>query len=409
MAQRRHGVRRVAVGLTATALIGAALTTGTASATTPATTPPAGSAAAAPSGDPIKIGVTADLTGPFTIYGTSMERSAELAVDEINASGGVLGRPLQLVVEDTQTDVAVTTDKARKLVEQDKVGMVLGPIGSDAADALYKTVAQDAKTILMYPETYEGGKCDPMFFSTGAVPAQQIRPMLPVLQKEFGPKVLLFGADYVWPRRSFEIAKPIIKEIGGELVGEVYLPLIADDFTELVQKVRDTKPNYIYTLYPAAWGAALKALDDAGVLKGVGVGTTFLGDPGLAGLSTAAVGTYTALPFFTVAKGDGVAAFLDAFHQKFGANEIPSGGESLGAYNAIHLYAQAVAKAGSTDPAAVSAAMVGQTYTSPTGAVTMEPSHHLTQTIQLVKVGPDMKHEFVQAFENQASEETCTS
>jgi len=358
--------------------------------------------------DPIKIGVAADLTGPFTIYGTSMQRSAEIAVDEINAAGGVLGRQLVLVVEDTQTDVAVTTDKARKLVESDKVGMVLGPIGSDAADAMFKTVAQDGKTILMYPETYEGGKCDPLFFSTGAVPAQQIRPMLPVLQKEFGPKVLLFGADYVWPRRSFEIAKPIIEEIGGELVGEVYLPLIADDFTELVNAVRDAKPDYIYTLYPAAWGAALKALEDAGVLDGVGVGTTFLGDPGLAGLGAGAVGTYTALPFFTVAKGDGVAPFLKAFQAKFGADQIPSGGEGLGSYNAIHLYALAVEKAKSTDPAKVAAAMVGLTYQSPTGPVTVEPSHHVTQTIQLVKVGPDMKHEFVQAFENQPTEESCS-
>ncbi len=398
--------RRALIGLAATAALAAA---GLAGGTASATTPPAGSggAAAAPSGDPIKIGVAADLTGPFTLYGTSMERSAEIAVDEINAAGGVLGRPLQLIVEDTQTDVAVTTDKSRKLIESDKVGAVLGPIGSDAADAMFKTVAQDGKTILIYPETYEGGKCDPMFFSTGAVPAQQIRPMLPVLQKEFGPKVLLFGADYVWPRRSFEIAKPIIKEIGGELVGEVYLPLIADDFTELIDAVRESKPDYIYTLYPAVWGAALKALEDAGVLDGVGIGTTFLGDPGLEGLSAAAVGTYTALPFFTVAQGDGVAAFLAAFQAKFGADQIPSGGEGLGAYNAIHLYAQAVAKAGSTDPAAVAAAMVGQTFNSPTGAVTVEPSHHVTQTIQLAKVGPDMKHVFVQAFENQPSEESC--
>ncbi len=397
--------RRVLIGLAATAALAAA---GLAGGTATATTPPAGTGgAAAPSGDPIKIGVAADLTGPFTLYGTSMERSAEIAVDEINAAGGVLGRPLQLIVEDTQTDVAVTTDKSRKLIESDKVGAVLGPIGSDAADAMFKTVAQDGKTILIYPETYEGGKCDPMFFSTGAVPAQQIRPMLPVLQKEFGPKVLLFGADYVWPRRSFEIAKPIIEEIGGELVGEVYLPLIADDFTELIDAVRESKPDYIYSLYPAVWGAALKALEDAGVLDGVGIGTTFLGDPGLDGLSPAAVGTYTALPFFTVAKGDGVASFLAAFQAKFGADQIPSGGEGLGAYNAIHLYAQAVAKAGSTDPAAVAAAMVGQTFNSPTGAVTVEPSHHVTQTIQLAKVGPDMKHVFVQAFENQPSEESC--
>ncbi|TRZ79930.1 MAG: hypothetical protein D4R92_04070, partial [Actinobacteria bacterium] len=147
--------------------------------------------------EPIKIGVVADLTGPFTLYGTSLARSAELAVDEINAAGGIMGRQVELIVEDIATDVAITTDKARKLVESDMVDVVIGPIGSDASDAVFKTVAQDGKTLLIYPETYEGGKCDALFFSTGAVPAQQIRPMLPILQKEYGPKVLLFGADYV--------------------------------------------------------------------------------------------------------------------------------------------------------------------------------------------------------------------
>lgn len=358
--------------------------------------------------EPIKIGIVADLTGPFTVYGTSLTRSAELAVEEINAAGGILGRPVELIVEDIQTDVAVTTDKARKLVESDNVDVVIGPIGSDAADAVFKTVAEDGKTMMIYPETYEGGKCNALFFSTGAVPAQQIRPMLPILQAEFGPKVLLFGADYVWPRRSFEIAKPIITEIGGELVGEVYLPLIADDFTELVKAVRDSKPDYIFTLYPAIWGAALKALTDAGVMDGVGVGTTFLGDPDLAGIGAAAAGEFTALPFFISAQGDGVASFLSAFQAKFGADQIPSGGESLGAYNAVYLYKAAVEAAGSTDDEAVAAAMVGITFASPTGTVTMESSHHLRQTIQLVRVNADGLYEHVQSFKDQDPEESCS-
>ncbi|MFV2040126.1 MAG: ABC transporter substrate-binding protein, partial [Acidimicrobiales bacterium] len=237
---------------------------------------------------PIKIGVIADLTGPFTTYGTSLSNSAQLAVDEINASGGIGGRNIELIVEDIQTDVSVTVDKARKLVESDNVDMVLGPIGSDANDAAFQAVAQDGDTLLFYPETYEGGKCDANFFSFGAVPAQQVRPLIPLLQEEYGPNVLLFGADYVWPRRTFEIARPIIEEGGGTVVQELYLPLIADDFTELVTAVRDTQPDYIFSLYPAIWGPALKALDDAGLLDDVGVGTTFLGDPDLAGVGALA-------------------------------------------------------------------------------------------------------------------------
>ena len=356
--------------------------------------------------EPIKIGIIADLTGPFTTYGTSLTRSAQLAINEINASGGIAGRQIEVIVEDIQTDVAATVDKARKLVESDNVDLVMGPIGSDANDAAYKTVVEDAGKLLFYTETYEGGKCNPLYFSFGAVPAQQIRPMIPILQAEYGPNVMLFGADYVWPRRSFEIAKPIIEENGGTVVSELYLPLVADDFTELVQEVRDKQPDYIFSLYPAVWGSALKALDDAGLLDGVGIGTIFLGDPDFAGVAALAEGDYTALPFFTVAAGEGVQPFLDAYQAEFGAGEIPSGGEGVGAYDAVYMYKAAVEAAGTTDPQAVAAALVGLSFDGPTGNVTMTPSHHLQQTINLVKA-ENGAYVLVDAFPDMDPEEAC--
>ena len=356
--------------------------------------------------EPIKIGVIADLTGGFATYGTSLERSALLAIDEINEAGGIDGRQIEAIVEDIQTDVTATVDKARKLVDSDQVDLVLGPIGSDANDAAFKTVAEDGDTLLFYPETYEGDKCHPLFFSFGAVPAQQIRPLIPVLQAEYGPNVMLFGADYVWPRRSFEIAKPIIDENGGTVVSELYLPLIADDFSELVQEVRETEPDYIFSLYPAVWGAALKALDDAALLDSVGVGTIFLGDPDFAGIADLAEGDYTALPFFTVADGPGVADFLAAFEAEYGEGEIPSGGEGMGAYNAVYLYKAAVEKAGTTDPEAVAEALVGLSFEGPTGTVTMTEQHHLEQTINLVQA-QNGEYVLIDSFPAQNPEETC--
>ncbi len=356
---------------------------------------------------PIKIGIIADLTGPFTTYGNSLARSAQLAIDEINADGGIDGRQVEVIIEDIQTDVAATVDKARKLVQSDDVDLVMGPIGSDANDAAYQEVVQNGNKLLFYTETYEGGKCDDLYFSFGAVPAQQIRPLIPILQDAYGPNAMLFGADYVWPRRSFEIAKPIIADGGGTVVSELYLPLIADDFSELVQEVRDTQPDYIFSLYPAVWGAALKALDDAGLLDGVGVGTIFLGDPDYIGIADLAEDSFTALPFFTAANAAGVSPFLDAYAAKFGAGEIPSGGEGVGAYNAVWLYKQAVEEAGSTDPAAVAAAMVGQTFDGPTGRVEMMPSHHLKQTINLVQA-QNGQYVLIDSFADMDPEEACS-
>lgn len=356
---------------------------------------------------PIKIGIIADLTGPFTTYGNSLSRSAQLAIKEVNEAGGIDGRQVEVIVEDIQTDVAATVDKARKLVQSDDVDLVMGPIGSDANDAAYAEVVESGGKLLFYTETYEGGKCHELYFSFGAVPAQQIRPLIPILQDAYGPNAMLFGADYVWPRRSFEIAKPIIEENGGTVVSELYLPLIADDFSELVQEVRDTQPDYIFSLYPAVWGAALKALDDAGLLDSVGIGTIFLGDPDYQGIADLAEGSYTALPLFTAADAPGVQPFLDAYAAEFGEGEIPSGGEGVGAYNAVWLYKQAVEQAGSTDPAAVAEAMVGQTYDGPTGTVEMMPSHHLKQTINLVQAR-NGQYELVDSFENMDPEEGCS-
>lgn len=359
------------------------------------------------SGEPIKIGILADLTGPFTTYGTSLANSAQLAIKEINANGGIAGRQITVIVEDTQTDVSATVDKARKLVQSDKVDLVMGPIGSDANDATYKTVVEEGSKLLFYTETFEGGKCNELYFSFGAVPAQQIRPLIPVLQEQYGPKVMLFGADYVWPRRSFEIAKPIIAENNGSVVAELYLPLIAEDFSELVRKVRETEPDYIFSLYPAVWGSALKALDDAGLLDDIGIGTIFLGDPDFAGVADLAEGSYTALPFFTVADAPGVKPFLDAYAASYGAGQIPSGGEGVGAYDAVYLYKMAVEKAGSVDPKAVAAALPGLSFDGPTGPVTITPSHYLQQTINLVQAR-DGKYALVDSFENRDPEEACT-
>jgi ABC-type branched-subunit amino acid transport system substrate-binding protein len=356
---------------------------------------------------PIKIGIIADLTGPFTTYGNSLARSAQLAINEVNAAGGIDGRQVEVIVEDIQTDVAATVDKARKLVQSDNVDLVMGPIGSDANDAAFAEVVESGGKLLFYTETYEGGKCNDLYFSFGAVPAQQIRPLIPILQEAYGSNAMLFGADYVWPRRSFEIAKPIIEENGGTVVSELYLPLIAEDFSELVQEVRDTQPDYIFSLYPAVWGAALTALNDAGLLDSVGIGTIFLGDPDFAGIADLAEGSYTALPFFTVADAPGVQPFLEAYAAEFGEGEIPSGGEGVGAYNAVWLYKQAVEQAGSTDPAAVAEAMVGQTYEGPTGTVEMMPSHHLKQTINLVQA-QDGQYVLVDSFENMDPEEDCS-
>ncbi len=228
------------------------------------------------------------------------------------------------------------------------------------------------------------------------------------MQASYGPRVLLFGADYVWPERTFEIAAPVVVASGGEVVGTVYLPLVPSDFTALVRAVRAARPDYILALFPAVWGDALKALDDAGLLTDdLGIGTTFLGDVDLAGIGPIARGNVTALPFFTVVPEPGVQAFLERFRSRFGEDATPSGGEAMGAYTGIHLYAQAVETAGTTEPSAVARALIGQSFDGPTGTVTMTGSGHLRQAIHLVQVDGRGEYEFLETFPDRDPEQAC--
>jgi ABC-type branched-subunit amino acid transport system substrate-binding protein len=357
---------------------------------------------------PIKIGIIADLSGPFTTYGTSMSRSAELAVKEINEDGGIMGREIEVIVEDSQSDVAATVDKAKKLIRQDEVDLVLGPIGSDENDAGAEVVAGDARELYFYTEGYEGGKCYPTYFAFGTVPAQQTKPFIPFLQEEFGPKVFLFGADYVWPHRSFEVAKQTIESSGGTLVGELYLPVVTDDFSQLVQEVRSAQPDYMYALYPAVFGPSLKALDDAGLLGDMGVANAFVGDPDLPGVASLAQGMYTTLSYSQAIDTPAAQEFLSNFQAEYGDDALPAGNESVNAYDAIYLYKQAVEEAESTEPNDVAESLVGQSFDGPTGEVTMTESHHMEQSAFVVKV-VNGQYEFVTSFDDLDPEEPACS
>jgi len=360
-----------------------------------------------PSSDqPIKIGVVAELSGGYAAYGKSIADATRLAVSEVNASGGIAGREVVTIVEGIATqDVAAAKEMARKLVERDEVDVVIGSVGSDTSDAVYEAVVQESGTLQLYPTLYEGLKCDPLFFSFGAVPAQQLRPLIARLEEEYGSFAMLFGADYVWPQRSFEIARPIIEEHRGIVVSELLLPFDSDDFTDLVAEVRDKEPDYILSLYPGAWGAALQALDDEGLLEGVGVGNPFVVDQDLEDLGSLADGHLVALPFLTVSEGAGVTEFIENY-ATVSDGAIPNGGTALGAYDAVYMYKAAVEKAGSTEASAVAKAMVGQSFEGPTGKVTMMPSHHLEQPITIAR-SQDGVYSLIETVPEASPEEAC--
>src|SRR5438477_12001870 len=174
-------------------------------------------------GRSIKVGVIADQTGPLSVMGLANANVARMVIGDLNAKGGLLGRRLELCLEDSATDDDVATAKAAKLVEQDQVDVVFGGIYSSTRQAIKGPVVEEGKTLYIYPEQYEGQESDPLIFCTGPVPAQQLEPLIPwLMQKSGAKKFYLPSADYIWPHVMNKKVKAVVEASGGSIVGEEY-------------------------------------------------------------------------------------------------------------------------------------------------------------------------------------------
>ena len=188
--------------------------------------------------NPIKIGLIAELTGPLSFMGIANANLTTMLVDDINAKGGLLGRPVALVIEDGETIESVAKAKAAKLVDVDKVDVVVGGIYSSTRLAIKSEAVTRGRTLYIYTEQYEGQENDPLIFCTGPVPAQQVEPLIPWLMNSTGAKrFYLPSADYIWPHTMNRKVREIVTANGGTIVGEEYFPLDHADYGATVDKI----------------------------------------------------------------------------------------------------------------------------------------------------------------------------
>src|SRR2546425_7608848 len=172
-------------------------------------------------GRSIKVGVITDQTGPLSFLGIANANVAKMVINDINAKGGLLGRPIDLYLEDSVTTDSVAEAKATKLVQQDKVDVIFGGIYSSTRQAIKGPAVVKGRTLYIYPEQYEGQECDPLIFCTGPVPAQQLDPLIPWLMHKTGAKTFyLPSADYIWPHVMNERVRQLVTADGGSIVGE---------------------------------------------------------------------------------------------------------------------------------------------------------------------------------------------
>ena len=205
-----------------------------------ATVAPTTAPAAAASGDTIKVGILHSLSGTMSISEVSVKDASMMAIDEINAAGGVMGKKLEATVEDGASDWPTFAEKSKKLIQEDKVAVVFGCWTSASRKAVLP-VFEQLGGILFYPVQYEGLESSPNIFYTGAEPSQQIVPAVDYLLGEGKKNMFLLGSDYVFPRTANKIIKLQLAAKGGTLAGEEYVPLGGTEFSTIIAKIQEAQ------------------------------------------------------------------------------------------------------------------------------------------------------------------------
>ena len=357
----------------------------------------AGASLAAPAAraaDPIKLGVLEDQSGDFAVATIGKVHGIQLAADEINAAGGIAGRKLGLVIYDTQSDNTRYQEFMRRVLQRDKVNAVFAGFSSASREA-YRPIVDQLDGFAFYNNQYEGGVCDGHMVVTGAVPEQQFSTLIPWMMEKFGKRVYTIAADYNFGQISAEWVRNIVKENGGEMVGEEFIPLGVSQFSQTIQNIQKAKPDILMTLlvgtaqasyYEQAAAANLKVPMGSSVNIGQGYEHKRFQPPSLANM-------YVTTNYIEEVDSPSSKAFLAKWKAKF-PNEPYVNQEAENSYLAVYLYKQMVERAnGSTKRADLRKVIAAGDVCvdAPEGKVCIDPkSQHASHTIYLAKV--DEKH-----------------
>ena len=337
---------------------------------------------AATTASPIKVGVITDQTGPLSFMGIANANVAKMVIDDINAAGGLLGRQLDLHLEDSATADSEAEAKAAKLVRHDHVDVIFGGIYSSTRQAINCPAVVDGKTLYIYPEQYEGQECDPLIFCTGPVPAQQIEPLFPWLMQQTGARTFyLPSADYIWPQVLNAKVREVVTANGGAIVGEEYFPLDHTDYRETVERIMSSGADVVFnTIVPPGLTPFLEQLHDAGFSSRGGHLVCTYFDENFLNLVPAehVEGLYSCLDYYEDVSDPFSNALLARYDELFpGSAKFTAGSACSGMYRGLRLWEAAVTEAGSLDQEAVIDALDhAKIPRGPGGPAEMVPGQH---------------------------------
>ena len=341
---------------------------------------------------PARVGVITDQTGPLSFMGIANANVAKMVIDDINAAGGLLGRPVELFIEDSATDDAAAEAAAVKLVGDVDVDVVLGGIYSSTRQAIKGPVVDRAGKLYIYPEQYEGQECHPLIFCTGPVPAQQVEPLFPWLMEETGARTFyLPSADYIWPHTMNKKVRDVVTPLGGSIVGEEYFPMDHIDYKRVVDDIMATGADVVFnTIVPPGLTPFLALLHEAGfTARGGHIVCTYFDENFLNLVPAEHVeGLYGCLDFYRAVRDPFSMELLDRYEDRFpGSAMFTAGSACTGTYRGLKLWEAAVNEAGSLDQDDVIAALDhARIAHGPGGAAEMVPGeHHLRMNMYIAQ------------------------
>ena len=325
----------------------------------------------------IKVGVLFSLTGTTGIIEESLNKATIMAIEEINAAGGINGMQIEAVVEDPASDPATFAEKARKLVLGDKCVSVFGSYTSASRKAVLP-VFEKRKNLYWYPTLYEGRECSKNVIYTGAVPNQQQDDFVPWLVEKFGKRWYLIGSNYIYPKEENNYCKKLLEGLGAEVVNEEYVPLGHSEFSSVVNKFRSEKPDVIFSTVVGDSVVALHRQYRAAGLdpETMPMASLTTSENEVAAMGgDAAAGHFTSAPYFMVWDSPENAQFVEAYLSRWGADKVTHF-VSEPCYFQVYMFKQAVEKlmADDINPASIREAVKGVELTAPQGPVRLDPA-----------------------------------
>ncbi|BBX51882.1 urea ABC transporter substrate-binding protein [Mycolicibacterium poriferae] len=343
------------------------------------------------SGDTIKVGALNSLSGTMAISEVTVRNAIDLAVEQINADGGVMGKQIQLVAEDGASEPAVFAEKAQKLISSDCVAAVFGGWTSSSRKAMLP-VFEDNNALLYYPVQYEGLEASPNIFYTGATTNQQIVPALDYLKEQGVTSLYLVGSDYVFPQTANRIIKAYAAANGMEILGEDYTPLGSTDFSTIVNKVRASGADAVFnTLNGDSNVAFFREYKNVGLTpQEMPVVSVSIAEEEVGGIGVQNIeGQLTAWDYYQTIDSPVNNAFVAAYKEKFGADK-PTSDPMEAAYVSVYLWKNTVEKAESFAVPDVQEAAGGVEFDAPEGLVQIDgDNNHITKTARIGEIRND--------------------